>query len=182
MPLHLQTFLVASLRETSPLASVEIRTGLFGDLAGNIERLQTPDCDALVVMLEWQDLDQRLGIRNLGGWRVADLPDIVASAERMLGRIEEATRRAADSVPAYIALPTLPLPPLFITPTQQASAHELQLRQAIAAFAAALAAHSRIRILNARLRTTAWTCSRKFPPVFPISSRTPPPSPSRWLR
>jgi FkbH-like protein len=124
--------------------------GLFGDLAGNIERFQPSDGDVLVALLEWQDLDLRLGIRNLGGWRIADLPDIVNSAERMLARIGKAIRGAATSVPAYISLPTLPLPPLFTTPGKQASAYELQLRQCVSRFAAALATHPRIRILSAQ--------------------------------
>src|SRR2546430_3411036 len=33
---------------------------------------------------------------------------------------------SAASVPTYVSLPTLPLPPLFITTTQQASAYELE--------------------------------------------------------
>jgi FkbH-like protein len=149
-PLHLQTFLTASLRERTSPERPEVTTGLFGDLAGNIERLQIEDCDVLVAVVEWQDLDLRLGIRNLGGWRVADLPDIVNSAEKMIARIEKAIRGAAASIPTYISLPTLPLPPLFTTPTQQASVHELQLRQSVSSFAASLAALSRIRILNAQ--------------------------------
>ena len=149
-PLHLQTFLAASLREQTPAERFEISAGLFGDLAGNIERLHAADYDQLVVVIEWQDLDLRLGVRNLGGWRAGDLADIVASAERILARIERAIEKVADSLPTYISLPTLPLPPLFTTPTQQASAHELRLRLAVANFAASLAAHSRVRILNAQ--------------------------------
>jgi FkbH-like protein len=149
-PLHLHTFLTASLRERSSLERVEVTTGLFGDLAGNIERMEIADCDVLLAVIEWQDLDLRLGIRNLGGWRVADLPDIVSSAERMIVRLEKAIRNAAASLLTYISLPGLPLPPLFTTAPQQASRHELQLRQFVSNFAASLATHPRIRILNAQ--------------------------------
>jgi FkbH-like protein len=149
-PLHLQTFLTAGLRKRSPLERVEVTAGLFGDLTGNIERMEIADCDVLLAVIEWQDLDLRLGIRNLGGWRVADLPDIVSSAERMIVRLEKAIRTAASSLPTYISLPGLPLPPLFTTAPQQASRHELQLRQFVATFAASLATHPRIRILNAQ--------------------------------
>jgi FkbH-like protein len=149
-PLHLQTFLTAGLRKQSPLERVEVTTGLFGDLAGNIERMEIADCDVLLAVIEWQDLDLRLGIRNLGGWRVADLPDIVSSAERMIVRLEKAIRHAAASLLTYISLPGLPLPPLFTTAPQQASRHELQLRQFVSNFAASLATHPRIRILNAQ--------------------------------
>jgi FkbH-like protein len=149
-PLHLQTFLTASLRERAPLERPEVTTGLFGDLTGNVERLQSADRDALVIIIEWQDLDLRLGIRNLGGWRVAELPDIVNSAERMITRLDAAIRRVASSIPAYISLPTLPFPPLFTTPNQQASSYELQLRQSVSTFAASLATHSRVRVLSAQ--------------------------------
>ena len=148
-PLHFETFLAAALRERSPFERTEVTTGLFGDLAGNIENIQPAACDVLVAVIEWQDLDLRLGVRNLGGWRVADLPDIVKSARRMLARLEKAILTAAASIPTYISLPTLPLPPLFTTPNRQASVHELELRQAVSCFAASLAAHSRIRILSA---------------------------------
>ena len=147
-PLHLETFLAAALRERSPFERVDVTTGLFGDMAGNIEGLRSAnrDVDVLVVVMEWQDLDLRLGVRNLGGWRVTDLPDIVKSAHRMLTRLEKAIRSAAASLPVYISLPTLPLPPLFTTRSQQASAYELELRQATGSFAASLARHARIRI------------------------------------
>ena len=149
-PLHLETFLTASLRERLPLERPEVTSGLFGDLAGNIERLQSAECDALVVVIEWQDLDLRLGVRNLGGWRVAELPNIANSAERMIARLDQAIRRVATSTPVYISLPTLPFPPLFTTPNQQASRYELQFRQSVSAFAASLATHSRIRVLSAQ--------------------------------
>jgi FkbH-like protein len=147
-PLHLQTFLTASLRERLPRERVEVGAGLFGDLAGNIERIGIANCDALAVVIEWQDLDLRLGVRNLGGWRAADLPDMIGGAERMIGRLEAAIRRAAEVIPTYVCLPSLPLPPLFTTATSQASVHELRLRQLVASFAASVAAHLRIRIVN----------------------------------
>jgi FkbH-like protein len=149
-PLHLETFLTAALADRSPFERAEVATGLFGDLAGNIERIQPADCDALVVLIEWQDLDPRLGIRSLGGWRIVDLLDIVNSAERMLGRLEQAILGAAASLPTYISLPTLPLPPLFTTPNQQASSYELRLREPISRFAASLSVPARVRILSAQ--------------------------------
>ena len=147
-PLHFATFLTAALSDRSPLERAEVATGLFGDLAGNIERLDPADCDVLVVVIEWQDLDSRLGIRNLGGWRVEDLPDIVKSVERVTGRLEKAILSAATSIPTFISLPTLPLPPLFTTASKQASAYELQLRQFANRLAVSLATHPRIRILS----------------------------------
>jgi FkbH-like protein len=149
-PLHLKTFLSAGLRERSPVERIEVSPGLFGDLAGNIERLQPADYDAMMTVIEWQDFDLRLGIRNLGGWRVADLPDIIHSAERMAIRLEKAIRGVAESIPTVVSLPTLPLPPLFTTPSRQASANEMRLRKTVTALGASLAEHSRICILGAQ--------------------------------
>ena len=39
-PLHLKTFLAAHLRQCFPKDHIEMRTGLFGDLAGNLERVR----------------------------------------------------------------------------------------------------------------------------------------------
>src|SRR5215813_9860185 len=76
-PLHLQTFLMAHLRMALPNRRVALETGLFGDLAGTLERLQEDQgeksLDTVVVVIEWTDLDRRLGIRSLGGWGPQDL-------------------------------------------------------------------------------------------------------------
>jgi len=147
-PLHLQTFFAAQLRKRLPRQRVEVKTGLFRDLAGSIERLPSSGCDVLAVVIEWQDLDPRLGIRSLGGWRTADLPDVVKSANQAAARLEQAVRRTSTFIPVCVCLPTLPLPPLFTTPTRQAGAYELQLRQLVASFAASISNESSIRVLN----------------------------------
>ena len=59
-PLHLQTFLTAHLRKRLPQQRLELKTGLFGDLAGSIEGFQALECDILAVVIEWQDLDHGL--------------------------------------------------------------------------------------------------------------------------
>ena len=70
-PLHLQTFLTAHIRAKSPDVRPEIRTGLFGDLAGNIERLDRSSIDVLAIALEWADLDPRsaFAVWGDGAWR-----------------------------------------------------------------------------------------------------------------
>src|ERR1035438_3771429 len=68
-PLHLETFLAAHLRILFPDHRIGITTGLFGDLIGNVIRLKPSSVSSLVVVIEWGDLDPRLAIRNLGGWR-----------------------------------------------------------------------------------------------------------------
>ena len=149
-PLHLQTFLAAHLRKRFPHQRIELETGLYGDLTGNINRVQRSSCDVLCVVIEWQDLDPRLGIRRLGGWNIGDLPDIVRSASEAAARLEQALREAADCVPTYVCMPTLPLPPLFPTPTEQASGFELQLRQTAAGLATSISDERSLRVLNAQ--------------------------------
>jgi FkbH-like protein len=149
-PLHLQTFLTAHLRKRLPRQRVEVSTGLFGDVAGNIERLQGSSYDLLFVVIEWQDLDPRFGIRSLGGWRVADLPELVQSARLALARLEQGLRGASAAIPTYVCLPTLPLPPLFVAPTYQACGHELQLRQLVDSFAVSISNEPSLRVVSAQ--------------------------------
>jgi FkbH-like protein len=150
-PLHLRTFLAAHLRQRMTQHSVEVNTGLFGDLAGNIERLDTSANDVLVAAIEWQDLDPRLGIRSLGGWRAETLPDVLASVNSSLRRLERSLKLAATAIPVCVCTPTLPLPPLFTDPTHQAGNTELQLTSLVSSFAANISAERFVRVLNSQL-------------------------------
>src|SRR5581483_6504753 len=76
-PLHLETFLAAHLRKLRPSHHAVVTAGLFGDLAGNLERLDSARYDAVAVAMEWADLDPRLSVRALGGWQLGKLPDIL---------------------------------------------------------------------------------------------------------
>lgn len=150
-PIHLQAFLRAHLRKRLPGKQVDLDIGLFGDLKGNIERLQKLPSDALFLAMEWQDVDSRLGIRTLGGWRTTDLVDIVESASEAIDVLKGSLARASSFRPVYISTPTLPLPPLFTVSPQQASSFELQLRQLIASFASSIAEEPGIRVLSPQL-------------------------------
>jgi FkbH-like protein len=138
-PLHLQTFLTAYLRRACPDRRLLIETGLYGDLAGNLERLRQAGPEAGVVVLEWPDLDPRLGLRHLGGWRPADLPDIVAGARARLALLRERLEGAARQLRLAVCLPTLPLPPVSYLPPRQAGLFECQLREGLASLAVSLA-------------------------------------------
>lgn len=147
-PLHLKTFLAAHLRLCFPGDHIEIKTGLYGDLAGNLERLQPSDHSLVCVVVEWADLDPRLGLRGLGGWRSTDIPDIVESARRQGERLTHHLKQLADSVPICVCTPTLPLPPVFTTRGGQAHHYECQLREIVASLATLLSAGSRVRLRN----------------------------------
>ena len=147
-PLHLQTFLAAHLRAKRPDARPEVRTGLFGDLVGNIERLDSSSFDVLAVTLEWGDLDPRLGIRSLAGWRAAELKDIVRSAEVAAARLQRAVEAVSGDVRVVVYMPTLPLPPAFISRRVQLSLQEAQLRRMVASLAESLSRLPNVRIIN----------------------------------
>jgi FkbH-like protein len=147
-PLHLQTFLTAHLRAKRPDAKPEIRTGLFGDLAGNIERLDLSSIDVLAMALEWADLDPRLGIRSLGGWRLADVDDIAASAEVAAARLQRAVKAVEGEVRVVACMPTLSLPPAFTTRGLQLSSQEAQLRRIVASLVESLLQFPHVRIIN----------------------------------
>ena len=172
-PLHLETFLHAHLRSAAPTDAIEIQTGVFGDLAGNIERLDRSGCDTLVAAIEWPDLDARLGMRSLGGWRAADLPDIVESAENAANRLKKALRAVAKMIPVCVSLPTLPLPPLFTAPTQQASRWELQLRQCVASLATDVAEESSVRVLSTQTLDEVSPPHARFDPDAEMATGFP---------
>lgn len=50
-PSSVRTFLAAYLRN-HPAYQVDVKSGLFGDLIGNVERLQPEEHDALAVVIE----------------------------------------------------------------------------------------------------------------------------------
>ena len=60
-PAHLQTFLQAHLARALPENRVQMTSGLYGDFWGNLARLQQENPDAGVLVMEWSDLDPRLG-------------------------------------------------------------------------------------------------------------------------
>ena len=64
-------------------------------------------------MIEWPDLDPRLGLRRLGGWRPPDIADILECAERALERLKLELGSASSTKPVACCPPTLPLPPRF---------------------------------------------------------------------
>jgi FkbH-like protein len=147
-PLHLETFLAAHLCCLYPACRVGLNSGLFGDLIGNLERLRPEGYDALAIVIEWPDLDSRLGLRTLGGWQVEKLPDIVSSVNHSLERLTCALQRIPVALPTCICLPTLPLPPLFYTGIQQSSVFELNLRRNLASFAEVISERRHVSVVS----------------------------------
>jgi FkbH-like protein len=172
-PLHLKTFLAAHLLVRCPEERVEIKTGLYGNLAGNLERFQPEGPSTVCVVIEWTDLDPRLGIRALGGWRRANLSDIEKSAELAAGRLREVILNVSSRVPTIVSPPTLPLPPMFWTSPDYASALELHLQQLIVSLAASLSEQPNVRIANAQLLGELSPPSRRFDPKSMVAADFP---------
>jgi FkbH-like protein len=147
-PLHLETFLAAHLRNLFPPHRLELNSGLFGDLVGNLERLRPEEHDRIAVVIEWPDLDSRLGLRTLGGWQVEKSEEIANSVSQSLDRLTRALQRISPALPTCICLPTLPLPPLFCTGTQQSSTFELKLRRNLASFAEAISVCRHVSVVG----------------------------------
>jgi len=149
-PLHLQAFLEAHLRHELPSHEIAMRTGLFGDLLGNLRRLEEDRCEAAAVVIEWEDLDPRLGIRRLGGWRPALLPDIVQTARRSIKALEGLLERLGRKATVALSLPTLPLPPIAFTSSSQSSEFENALDEMITVFKVCASRFDGVRVVNAR--------------------------------
>jgi FkbH-like protein len=147
-PLHLQTFLHAWLVQLFPDRRVEITTGLYGDIPGTLRNTQAGSHDAVVVILEWDDLDPRLGLRQLGGWSADIVEDCLIQTQLRLTEIGASITSIAKTQPVYLSLPSLPLPPVFVSRGLRLTDQELRLRKLIADFAGTFASVPGVRILN----------------------------------
>ena len=150
-PLHLQTYLEAWLRRLRQAAPVAVDSGVYGDLAGNLERMNPDSIHACIVVTEWSDLDPRLGYRSLGGWRPRQLESIGDTVHSSLARLTAALGRLAGRIPIVVAGPTLPVAPVAYEPPQQAGVFVAQLQAACWRWVAELAALPGVRVLN-----SAW--------------------------
>lgn len=172
-PLHLQTFLAAELRAHHPQRRVMLSTGLFGDLEGNIRRLPPSTVHALLVLIEWGDLDPRLGMRRLGGWRPSNLSDISESAGHAAAHLRQIIVDVSRRVRTVVCMPTLPLPPLFWTPPDEVSPFELHLGQIVATLATSLSEESRIHIANPQLLGEISPPGARFDPTSEVITGFP---------
>lgn len=150
IPLHLSTFLAAELAELLPERRIEIEVGLYGDLTGNLRLLKDSAATAGAVVIEWADLDPRLGLRSRAGWGVKVLQDVVSEIDSNTGRVLQSLAETARTKPLSICLPTLPLPPLSYHPHAQAGGYQLQLAGAVNRFALAAAQLSGVKIVNSQ--------------------------------
>jgi FkbH-like protein len=147
-PLHLQNYLAAYLQRAMPDRRVHIETGLFEDAIGTLTNFRNSQAQAGVLVLEWADLDSRLGYRHLGGWGQRVVPSILANVQTKLKQFESIIRETSSASKLAISLPTLPLPPGFHTSCWQATEAELALREAVLSFARSISAHPSVLVVN----------------------------------
>jgi HAD superfamily phosphatase (TIGR01681 family) len=147
-PLHLENYLAAHLQTALPGRKVRIATGLYDNLAGTLEQFDPSGAEAVAIVIEWFDLDPRLGYRKLGGWGQRVAANILETTEATLARLEAAISKIPASVKVALVLPSLPLTPAFHTSGWQASGPEIALRELVAAFAGRLAAHPSVLLCN----------------------------------
>jgi FkbH-like protein len=127
----------------------------------------------VVVVVEWPDVDPRLGLRRLGGWRTSDLDEVVADAERQLVRLASEVSETAERTRVVCSLPTLPIPPVFAQGTYEAGAHELELRALVASLARELARHPSIRVAGAQRLAAESPPSTRHDPKSELATGFP---------
>jgi FkbH-like protein len=149
-PLHLQTFLGAHLQQLLPDRKISLSTGLFGDLVGALNGLDSKQVHATAVIVEWETLDPRLGFREAGSWKPSSLTDILSGVRSAVVRIEDSLHQIPAGIKTVVSLPTLPLPPFFHTPGWQASEAELLLDQIVCEFGARLVSRKGISLVDRR--------------------------------
>jgi FkbH-like protein len=177
--LHLATLLRAHLLERlSDLGNVEVHHGVYGDLRGNLESAARSGAAATAVVLEWSDLDPRLGLRSSGGWSNEVKANLTANCLERYTRLEAVIELLAARMPVALVPPCLPLPPIGNTIRAQSSVLELELEEQLARFLSRLSRVSGVRVvqrprieppvacLDARMELVAG-----FPYTVPYASR-----------
>jgi FkbH-like protein len=147
-PLHLQTFLAAEAQQRLPGSKISVIPGRYDDLAGNIQRIGSSGVDVGCVIVEWPDLDPRLGVRRLTPWTYKDFDEILRSvadsAERLICSIDVAQR----NLPVCVCLPTLPIMPYLYSPSITLSPMLAELHSLVAQVENRLLKNTRAKLIS----------------------------------
>jgi FkbH-like protein len=154
-PLHLATFLRAHLLERCAGGNLLVHHGVYGDLRGNVESAAQSPAIGSAVVLEWSDIDPRLGLRSSGGWSKEAKADILRSSLERYAHLETVIEKLGARMPVAIAPPSLLLPPIGNTIRAQSSALELELEQHLAAFLLKLSRLPGVRVVRPPAVATA---------------------------
>lgn len=168
-PLHLGTLLRGRLLERLPEQNVELGVGQYGDLLGNVKRAGESGAIGAAVVVEWSDLDPRLGLRASGGWGKEARESILVQMEAQMGRLEEAIGQLGLKMPVAVASPALPLPPVGGTSGAQSSGWELELRAMVAGMMARLGRREGVRVVRGESEPVALDARMELKAGFPYT-------------
>lgn len=147
-PLHLPTFLQAHHALRFDGQALEVSVGVYGDLAGNLERALGSEATVTWAVLEWGDVDPRLGSRGTSAWSGPRVAQVLADATDRLNHLREAIRRLAERMPVVVATPTVAFPLLGHTSGWQSSPLELELELLLGRFGSGVAQLDGVRLLH----------------------------------
>jgi FkbH-like protein len=147
-PLHLETFLAAELGLAFSDRKIEIPHGLYGDLLRNLVRLPEEHADCCIVLIEWSDLDPRLGVRSTARWSRSECEDILSGARARALQIETTVEKMCWHMPIVLCCPTLPLLPLSFVPRWQAGSFELGLKGIVQSLSSTVSHFHQVRVLS----------------------------------
>jgi FkbH-like protein len=154
-PLHLPVFLRAHYAQRFADRSLDVAVGVYGDLLGNLERARGSGATLAWLVLEWSDVDPRLGLRSTGAWSGARETVLLRDAMERLSRLREVVARLAEHMPLVVAGPSVSFPLLGHTSGWQASTLELELELELARCLADMARIGKVSVLHAGRLATA---------------------------
>ncbi len=147
-PLHLRCFLNAHLQTAFPGLKIRVSVGVFGDLFGNIQRAADSQPAETAIVVEWSDLDPRLGFRQLAAWTPSLLPDIFRTVAMNVDRLHDSLETLTQACRTALCLPTLPRPRMAANADWRHSEFESGLQHTLAEFRHHAVANSRIAIVD----------------------------------
>ena len=147
-PLHLATFLQAHFASRFPDESADLQTGLYGDVERTLASAAESAAEAATVVIEWADLDPRLGLRSTGNWALSVQTDIIENCRERFVRMLAGLERLAARMPVALVPPTLPVTLLGHTAGWQWSVNEMELQSQSATFLAKAGRIAGVAVLN----------------------------------
>lgn len=148
-PVHLTTLLAAYAQLHRPDRRASVRTTPYGDLRSGLAELLADPPEATAVVLEWFDLDPRLGIRESATAAVTDVADLIATVESRRAGLVQALAALAEVSAVAVSLPLLPLSPVYRAPRGIVGVVESALDRAVADLAADLQAVRGLTVVRA---------------------------------
>ena len=147
-PLHFSTFLQGHFAQRFQDETVEIQTGLYGDFEGTLLKAAESDAESAVVVIEWSDLDSRLGCRASGGWGPSIENDIISNCDKRFAALLRRLEDLASKMSVALALPTLSIPLFGHTSGWQMGLSETTLERQICEFAVAAAGLQSVKVVH----------------------------------